>query len=103
MKANGIPETLLEAVRHFANEREAWKCIVNRRWPDGQVTCPRCGCERVHLIETRMFWRCNGCKRQFSAKTGTIFEESPIPFSKWLPAMWMVANCKNGISSCEMA
>ncbi len=50
-----------------------------------------------------MIWRCNGCVKQFSVKIGTIFEESPIPFSKWLPAMWLVANCKNGISSCELA
>jgi transposase-like protein len=50
-----------------------------------------------------MVWNCKGCKRQFSAKIGTIFEESPLPFSKWLPAMWLIANAKNGISSCEVA
>jgi transposase-like protein len=50
-----------------------------------------------------MLWNCNGCRRQFSAKIGTIFEDSPIKFSKWLPAMWLIVNCKNGISSCELA
>lgn len=54
-------------------------------------------------MESRRSWNCNGCRKQFSAKTGTIFEESPIPFSKWLPAMWLIVNAKNGISSCELA
>jgi transposase-like protein len=102
-RTDRIPTTLLEAVRYFADERAAWQCVVNRRWPDGNVVCPRCQSDKVHLIESRMIWRCNGCSRQFSAKIGTIFEESPIPFSKWLPAMWLIANNKNGISSCELA
>lgn len=98
-----IPATLLEAVRVFGDERAAWLCVVNRRWPDGVITCPRCGSGKVRLIESRMKWTCNGCARQFSAKIGTIFEESPLPFSKWLPAMWLIANAKNGISSCELS
>ena len=97
------PQTLLEAVRYFSDERAAWLCVVNRRWPDGAVTCPRCGSPKVRLIESRMIWRCNDCKRQFSVKIGTIFEDSPIPFSKWLPCMWLIANAKNGVSSCEVA
>lgn len=102
MKQDRIPETLLEAVRYFADEKAAWQCVVNRRWPNG-VACPLCGDRNVHLIESRLAWRCNGCKKQFSVKVGTIFEASPIPFSKWLPAMWLIANAKNGISSCELA
>lgn len=97
-----IPQTLLEAVTYFADERAAWQCVVNRRWANG-VACPLCGCVHVHLIESRLTWRCNGCKKQFSVKVGTIFEASPIPFSKWLPAMWLIANAKKGISSCELA
>ena len=97
------PETLLEAVRYFANERDAWTCVVNRRWPDGIVICPRCGSSKVRLVESRMIWNCKDCVRQFSAKIETIFEESPLPFSKWLPAMWLIANAKNGVSSCEVA
>jgi len=97
------PQTLLEAVAYFADERAAWTCVVNRRWPDGKATCPRCDSEKVRIIESRMIWRCNGCGRQFSAKIGTIFEDSPIPFSKWLPAIWLITNAKNGISSCELA
>ncbi len=97
------PKTLLEAVRYFSNERNAWLCVVNRRWPDGAVTCPRCGSGKVRLIESRMIWRCNGCSRQFSVRIGTIFEDSPIPFAKWLPAMWLITNAKNGVSSCELA
>ena len=97
------PETLLEAVRFFSDERQAWISVVNRRWPTGVIICPRCQSIKVRLIETQMIWRCNGCKQRFSAKTGTIFEESRLPFSKWLPAMWLIANAKNGVSSCELA
>ena len=100
---DGIPETLIEAVRYFADERAAWLCFVNRRWPDGRVTCPRCESDRVRLVESRMIWNCHGCKRQFSVKVGTIFEDSPLKFSKWLPAMWLIPNAKNGVSSCELA
>jgi len=96
------PTTLLEVVTYFADERRAFDHFVSKRWPNG-VVCPRCGCLEPHFIETRMIWRCNGCKQQFSAKVGTIFEDSPIKLSKWLPAMWLIANCKNGISSYELA
>ena len=99
---NQVPTSLIEAVVYFSDERAAWKTVVNQRWPE-QVFCPRGGSDKVHLIESRKIWRCNGCTRQFSVKTGTIFEESPISFSKWLPAMWLIVNAKNGISSCELA
>lgn len=99
---NGTPGTLLEVIRHFANERTAWSYFVARRWPDG-VNCPHCGgTEKIHLIESRLRFRCNDCGNQFSAKTGSIFEDSPLPFSKWLPAMWLITNAKNGISSYEL-
>jgi transposase-like protein len=97
------PQTLLEAVRFFSDERHAWISVINRRWPTGVISCPRCDSIKVRLIESRMTWRCNGCSRQFSVKIGTIFEDSPLPFSKWLPAMWLIANAKNGISSCELS
>lgn len=101
--SNGItsPKTLLEAVTYFSNEVVAFEAIRDRRWPNG-VTCPLCGCARVRFMQSRMKWNCNGCRKQFSAKTGSIFEDSPLPFSKWLPAMWLIANAKNGISSYEI-
>ena len=102
MNENGTPETLLDVVRHFADERVAWAYFVARRWPNG-VICPHCGCTgKIHVIETRLRFRCNDCGEQFSAKTGTVFEASPIPFSKWLPAIWLITNAKNGISSYEI-
>ncbi|MBS1713038.1 MAG: IS1595 family transposase [Armatimonadetes bacterium] len=96
------PTTLLDVVTYFADERRAFDHFIAHRFPNG-VACPRCGCVNVKLIETRLVWRCNGCTRQFSAKVGTIFEDSPVPLSKWLPAMWLIANCKNGVSSYEIA
>ena len=97
------PQTLLESVRYFADRDVAQAFMVAIRWPDGKPTCPRCDGQNVSYIKTRRVWTCLGCRRQFSVKLGTIFEDSPIGLDKWLPAMWMVANCKNGISSYELA
>jgi transposase-like protein len=72
------------------------------RWPDGSITCPRCGHGHVSFYENRRIWRCQGCKKQFSIKVGTIFQDSPIGFDKWLPAMWLIANSKNSVSSHEL-
>lgn len=97
------PTTLIEAVTYFSDPDRAIAYIVSRRWPNG-VACPRkgCGSASVQFIKTRKLWRCKECKRQFTVKVGTIFEDSPIPFTKWLPAIWFLANTKNGTSSHEL-
>lgn len=102
MKAE--PRTFLEAVQHFADPELAFETLVALRWPDG-VHCPSCGGLKLGFIRTRKLWECKSkeCKRHFSVKVGTIFEDSAVPLTKWLPAIWLVANCKNGISSYEMA
>ena len=76
--------------------------IVQLRWPNG-VTCPHCTAEKPSFLKTRRIWKCRKCRKQFSAKVGTIFEDSPLGFDKWLPALYMLANCKNGVSSYEVA
>ncbi len=98
------PTTLLEAVTHFADRDRAHAYAVQMRWPNG-IACPRMGCGSadVQAIATRKIWRCKECKRQFSVRVGTIFEDSPLPLTKWLPAFWLLANTKNGTSSCELA
>jgi transposase-like protein len=103
MSAQDSPKTLLEAVRYFANEDVALAFVANLRWPDGPV-CPKCGGKNVGFLSTRRVWKCRAkdCNKQFSVKVGTVFEDSPLPLSKWLPALWMLANCKNGISSYEL-
>ncbi len=97
------PETLVEAVKMFANEDTALKFMVSLRWPD-QVCCPRCGSVRVRFIGTRRVWECreNHPCRRFSIKTGTIMEDSPLPLSTWLVGIWLEANAKNSISSYEV-
>ena len=98
------PKTLLGAVKYFANADRAHAYAVATRWPYG-VACPRqgCGSAAVQFIATRKLWRCKECKKQFTVKVGTIFEDSPIPLTKWLPAVWLLVNTKNGTSSCELA
>lgn len=107
MNTEEIPESLLECVAYFADEVRAHDFFVSMRWPDG-VRCAHCGSENVGNLSVsnngkRRVWNCKACKRQFTAKIGTIFAESPLPLSKWLPALWLITNAKNGISSCELA
>ena len=96
------PETLLEAIKYFADPDLALAFVVDLRWPDG-VVCPDCGSDKNSFLSTRRLWKCSGCKKQFSVKVGTIFEDSPLGLDKWLPAMWMLANSRNGVSSHELA
>ncbi|HZL38127.1 MAG TPA: IS1595 family transposase [Tepidisphaeraceae bacterium] len=98
------PQTLMEAVRVFADQDIALRCMSALRWPFGHVCCPRCGSERVRFIGTRRVWECredHPCKR-FSIKTGTVMEDSPLPLDTWLCGFWLEANAKNGISSYEV-
>jgi len=99
----GLPETLQMAVMYFSDQDRALEFLTKFRWPDGKPTCPKCGSQEHSYISTRRIWKCKDCKRQFSAKSGTIMEDSPIGLDKWLPAIWMICGCKNGISSYEIA
>ena len=99
----GFPENLIEAIKYFANAKTSLEFVASIRWPDGQVCCPSCGKKNAAFLETRLIWKCRECKRQFSVKVGTIFEDSPIGLDKWLTAFWMIINAKNGCSSCEIA
>jgi len=98
------PDTLLGAIKYFADVETSILFVAALRWPDG-VSCPRCGAgpASCYRLSTRPLWKCRGCKKQFSVKVGSIFEDSPIGLDKWLPAMWMLVNCKNGVSSYEIA
>jgi transposase-like protein len=97
------PKTLQQAIVYFSDPDRAFQYALNLRWPNGIVTCPRCGGENHSFIKTRKIWYCNPCKKQFTLKVGTIFEDSPIGLDKWMTAFWMLTNCKNGVSSYEMA
>lgn len=95
------PRTLLEAIRYFEDVDVATEFVAKLRWPNGAV-CDRCGSVENYYLSSRRVWKCKGCKRQFSVKVGTIFEDSPLGLDKWLPAVWLIANSKNGISSHEL-
>jgi transposase-like protein len=98
------PKTLQEAIIYFANIDNCISFLGIRRWKDG-VVCPTCGRTDVSFVAARRVWQCKSRhpKSQFSIKVGTIFEDSPIGLDKWLLAMWMLANCKNGVSSYEIS
>lgn len=102
MNTEDLPKTLHEATLYFAKGDNALNFMVELRWPNGKPTCPRCGCEDNRFISTRKLWECKGCKKQFSVKVGTVFEDSPIKLDKWLCALWLISNAKNGISSYEI-
>jgi transposase-like protein len=99
------PKSLQEAIVYFSNPDNCIDYIAIRRWPNG-VVCPGCGSTKVSAFNpTRRTWKCGShhAKREFSVKVGTIYEDSPIPLDKWLTATWMLTNCKNGVSSYEIA
>jgi transposase-like protein len=98
-----VPQTLMEAIRYFSDPLTCIQFFARLRWADGQAECPRCQSKRVSFLSTRMLWKCLDCKKQFSIKVGTIFEDSPIGLDKWMCAMFLIANCKNGVSSYEIA
>jgi transposase-like protein len=102
--ASKQPTTLREAILFFADYENCKKAIEAIRWPDGVVTCPTCGSAHVAYLATQRRYKCYAKhpKAQFSLKVGTIFEDSAIGLEKWLPALWLLTNCKNGISSYEL-
>jgi len=98
-----IPETLTGAIRYFGDMGKCHEFMAAMRWPRG-IRCPHCASENIgNLVLPRRIWNCKSCRKQFTVKVGTIFEDSPLGLDKWLPATWMIVNAKNGISSCELA
>jgi transposase-like protein len=97
-------KTLFEAVQQFADPDYCHQYMVKVKWPHGKITCPKCGGGKVSHLTTRRMFKCMAkeCHKQFSAKVGTIFEDSPLPLSKWFVAVWCIANFKMGISSHEL-
>jgi transposase-like protein len=99
------PRTLQQAIQHFSDFDHCKTFMMAIRWPDGKVKCPQCGSENVAWLENARVWKCyhrKHAQQKFSLKTRTIFEDSPLGLDKWLPVMWMLVNCKNGVSSWEI-
>src|SRR5229473_3635925 len=103
MKVVKEPVTLQEAILYFADRDACREYLIARHWPEG-VICPRCGSKSVIFQAKHNRWQCASHheRRQFTLKSGTIFEDSPIGLDKWLAAMWQIVNCENGISSYEI-
>jgi transposase-like protein len=97
------PRTLQQAIVYFSDPDRAFEYAKKFRWPKGKVVCPRCGKDKHSFIKTRRIWFCYTCQKQFTLKLATIFEDSPLGLDKWMTAFWMLVNCKNGVSSCEVA
>jgi transposase-like protein len=101
---NNIPQTLQQAIQYFSDEQVCIDAVSMMRWPDGP-RCPDCigdDAKNPYYLKIQKRWKCRSCRRQFSVKVGTIFEDSPVRLQKWLPALWMLVSCKNGISSWEL-
>jgi len=99
------PQTLMEAVRYYADPKVCFETMLAVKWPDGKIVCPKCGGDAVGVVASRSLLQCKakGCRKQFSVKVGTIFEDSPLGLDKWFVAVWCIANAKNGISSLELS
>src|SRR6266699_3644649 len=101
---SNAPATLQEAVIHFSHFQNCHEFMMKLRWPDGKVLCPRCGSDDVDFLPNARVFKCyqKHDRQKFSLKVGTVFEDSPLGLDKWLPVMWMLVNCKNGVSSWEI-
>jgi transposase-like protein len=97
------PKTLQRAIQHYSDEQVCIDAVAKLRWADGKPTCPACGHQDHYYLAKQRRWKCKECYKQFTVKLGTVFEDSPISLTKWLPALWMLCNCKNGISSYELS
>lgn len=103
MTNEAAPKTLQDAIGFFSDQDTCLNYLAARRWPNG-VICPTCGRDDVKFLANQGKWQCKSVhpRRQFSVKVGTIFEDSPLGLDKWLTTIWMMTNCKNGISSYEV-
>src|SRR6266498_1484988 len=99
----GTPKTLQQAIQHYSDEQICIDAVAKMRLPNGVPVCPACGHKDHYYLKTQRRWKCKECHKQFTVKLGTVFEDSPISLTKWLPALWMLCNCKNGISSYELS
>jgi len=100
------PKTLTEAIRYYSNQQTCIDAVASLRWPDGKPVCPKCNTvegERKHYwLNAQKRWKCYSCRKQFSVKVGSVFEDSALSLDIWLIALWMLCNCKNGVSSYEI-
>ena len=101
------PKTLTEAIRYYSDMQNCINAVAALRWADGKPVCPKCnmaeGARKHYWLDTQKRWKCYSCRKQFSVKVGTIFEDSPLSLDIWFTGMWMLCNCKNGVSSYEIA
>lgn len=99
------PKTLLDACRYYADPKVTFQTMIAVKWPDGKITCPKCNGEQIGVIGSRSLLQCKAkdCRKQFSVKINTIFEDSPLGLDKWFVGIWCIANAKNGISSLELS
>jgi transposase-like protein len=102
MVEDNTPKTLQETIKYFSDDLVCINFVASLRWENSIAVCPRCESEKTSFLSTRKIWKCKACKKQFSVKVGTIFEDSAIGLDKWLCAIWMIGNCKNGVSSYEI-
>jgi transposase-like protein len=96
------PKTLQQAILHYSEEQSCITDLAAIRWPNGEPVCPACEHRQHWYLKAQRRWKCKECGKQFSVKVNSIFEDSRLPLNKWMVAFWMVANCKNGVSSYEI-
>lgn len=98
------PTTLVDAIKYFSDEQICIDSVAEMKWPVGEISCSGCGeVGNTLWLANQKRWKCRGCKKQFSVKVGTIFHDSPLGLDKWMVAIWMLANCRNRVSSYEVA
>ena len=98
-------DSLISMTAYFNTEERCKQAVIETRWGVGDrqdVVCPYCGGHHCATRKDGKF-RCNKCKRNFSCKVGTIFEDTNLPLQKWFIAMYLISSHKKGVSSCQLA
>lgn len=98
IQQSDLPQTLVAAVRYYADPKICFESMLAVKWPDGKIACPKCGSAEVGVVRSRSLLQCKakGCRKQFSVKVGTIFEDSPLPLSHWFVSVWCLGHPWNG-------
>ncbi len=95
-------ETLFQMMAAFPDEQAAIDHFTAIRWRDGAY-CPLCGSTKVYHFSDQRTHKCGDCRKRFSIKVGTIFEDSKIELRKWMMAIWLITSHKKGIASTALA
>ena len=102
---------LITLAKKYSNENKARNLFESWRWPGGKPICPHCKHDDAYTIKSKPgtknkaragLYCCSACRKTFTATVGTVMEDSHLPISKWLMAMFLIASSKKSMSAHQV-